>query len=67
MQFPGRQLFLESLINPLLTLDAIHADKFGTDHEGLEMLSIAVKGEMFAGHAGEYEFFDLVGVLGFRL
>ena len=62
MQFPGRQFFLEGLIDPLLTLDAIHAGKFGADHKGLEMLSIAVEGEMFAGHAGADEFLDLIGV-----
>jgi len=62
MQLPGSELFLESLIDALLPLDTIFAAELGTDDQRLEMLSIAVQGEMFAGHAGEDEFFNLVGV-----
>ena len=53
MQLPGSELFLESLIDALLPLDTIFAAELGTDDQRLEMLSIAVQGEMFAGHAGE--------------
>jgi hypothetical protein len=30
------------------------------------MLAIAIKSEVFAGHAGEDEFFDLIRMHGFR-
>ena len=66
MQFPGRELFLERLIDMLLALDSTFADEFGAYHQGLEMLAIAIKGEMFAGHAGANEFFNLVRMHGFR-
>jgi hypothetical protein len=62
MQLPGRELFVERLINALLALDPAFADEFGAYHQGLEMLAIAIKGEMFAGHAGANEFFDLFGM-----
>ena len=60
MQFPGSELFLEGLIHPPLPLEATLADEFGTDDQRLEMLSIAIKGKMVAGHASENEFFDLI-------
>ena len=60
MQFTGRELFLERLIDMLLALDPAFANEFGAYHQGLEMLAIAIKGEMVAGHAGENEFFYLV-------
>lgn len=62
MQFAGRELFLERLIDTLLPLNAIFANKFCADDQRFEMLSIAIQGEMFAIHASEYELFDLVGV-----
>ncbi len=62
MQLTRCKLFLEGLVHPLLALDAILSDKFSADDQRFEMLSIAIQGEMFAGHAGEYEFFDLIGV-----
>ena len=60
MQLPGSELFLESLIDPLLTLNTVLADEFSTDNQRFEMLPIPVKGKMVAGHAGENEFFDLI-------
>ena len=62
MQLAGRELFLECLIDTLLPLNAIFANKFCADDQRFEMLSIAIQGEMFAIHASEYELFDLVGV-----
>jgi len=61
MQLPGGELFLEGLIDALLALDTALADKLGTDNERLEMLAVTVQREMLAGHAGEYEFLDMVG------
>ena len=62
MQLPGRELFLEGLVHALLPLHAVFPDELGTDHEGLEMLAVAVEREMFAGHAGADEFLDLIGM-----
>lgn len=62
MQLTTREFFLEGLINPLLALNAALASKFGTDHDGLEMLTIAIKGKMFAGHTGENKFFNFFGM-----
>jgi len=62
MQLPGSELFLEGLIDALLPLDATHPGKFRTNDESLEMLAVAIQGEMLTGHAGENEFFDLIGV-----
>ena len=62
MQLPAGELFLECLVHPLLALDTVFANKFGADHQGLEMLAVAVKREMIAGHAREDEFFDLIGM-----
>ena len=68
MQFAGGQFFLKRLVNMLLALDAALAGKFGADNNGLKMLSVTIEGEVFAGHAGENEFFDFIGVHhGFRL
>ena len=62
MQLASRKLFFESLINPLLALDAILANKFATHDDGLKMLAVAVQFEIVAGHAGQDELFDMFGV-----
>ena len=60
MQLAGRELFLEYLIDVLLALNPVFTGKFGANHQRFEMLAIAIKGEMFAGHASENECFDLI-------
>ena len=60
MQFAAGQLVLYRSINMLLSLDPVQADKLGADDNGRKMLAVAIKGEMFAGHAGEDECFDLI-------
>lgn len=62
MQLSGRELIFKRLINTLLALDSAFTDEFGAYHQGLEMLTIAIKGEMFAGHADANKFFDLFGM-----
>ncbi|EKE18163.1 MAG: hypothetical protein ACD_10C00102G0002 [uncultured bacterium] len=62
MQLTTGKLVLECLIDPLLTLNTALSDEFGTDYDGFKMLSIAIKGKMFAGHAGENEFFNFFGM-----
>ena len=64
MQLPGRELFLEGLIDTLLTLNAVLPDELGTDHERLEMLAVAIECKVLAGHAGKNKLFDLFGVHG---
>ncbi len=68
MQFAGRQLFFKCLVDMLLALDAVFTGEFGAHDDSLEMLAIAIKGKVLAGHAGENEFFDFIRVHhGFRL
>lgn len=62
MQFAGRQLGLQRLINALLALDAALAGEFVADDGRLEVLAIAVEFEVFANHPGKDELLDLVGV-----
>ncbi len=62
MQLPGGELFLECLVDALLALHAIFADKLGADDQRLEMLAIAVQHKVIAGHACKDEFFDLIGM-----
>lgn len=62
MQFAGRQLVPERLVDTLLALHAVLAGEFGADHEGLEVLAVAIEFQVFAGHAGKDELFDLFGV-----
>ena len=62
MQLASRELFLERLVYALLALDAVFSDELSADNQRFKMLSIAIQHEMFAGHASEYELFDLIGV-----
>lgn len=62
MQFAAGQLGMQGLMNALLPLNAVLPGKFGTDDQRNKMLAIAIEFQVFAGHAGENELLDLIGM-----
>ncbi len=62
MQLTRVEFFLQYFVHMLLTLNAALASKFSTYHRRLEMLTIAIEVEIFAGHASENKLLDLFGV-----
>lgn len=59
MQLAGRQLFLESLIHPLLPLHTVFPDELAAHNDRLKMLAIAIEFEKITGHAGQDQLFDM--------
>ncbi len=62
MQLPGIEFCLEDFVHVLLALDSALAGKFVADNQRLKVLTVTIEGEVFAGHAGANEFFDLFGM-----